>query len=78
MPIIRRLSLAIVLLSAAACGNPRTEANVAQALQDAGSEMNSLKGDIAQLQQDMDSLRTVVAKQDSLLTRIATVTNVPK
>ena len=75
---LTRIVLAIALLSAAACGNPRNEANVAQALQDAGSEMNSLKGDMAQLQQDMDSLKTVVAKQDSLITRIATVTNVPR
>jgi len=75
---LTRILLAIALVGPAACGNPRNEANIAQALQDAGSEMNSLKGDIAQLQQDMDSLRTVVAKQDSLITRIATVTNVPR
>ena len=42
----------------AACANPRTEANVAQALNDAANEISGLKNDIAELQTQMDSLRT--------------------
>ncbi len=71
------MGAALVAL-AAGCANPRTQANMAQALQDAASEMNTLRNEIAQLQTDMDSLRTVVAKQDSLLTRVAAVTGVPR
>ncbi len=74
---IRWIAVALAAL-AAGCANPRTQANMAQALQDAASEMNTLRNDIAQLQTDMDSLRTVVAKQDSLLTRMAAVTGVPR
>ena len=61
----------------AACGNPRAEASTAQALSDAASEINGLKNDLAQLQGDMDSLRTVIAKHDSTIARIAAVNNIP-
>jgi outer membrane murein-binding lipoprotein Lpp len=77
MRTIRWTTAAFVAL-ATGCANPRTQANMAQALQDAASEMSTLRNDIAQLQTDMDSLRTVVAKQDSLLTRMAAVTGVPR
>ena len=54
----------------ASCTNPRAEAAVAQALNDAANEIGGLKNDIAQLQTDVDSLRQVVARQDSAITRI--------
>jgi outer membrane murein-binding lipoprotein Lpp len=54
----------------AACGNPRSETAVAQALNDAANEIGGLKNDIAQLQTDVDSLRQVVARQDSAITKI--------
>ena len=60
----------------AACGNPRNEQAVAQALNDAANEIGGLKSDIAQLQTDLDSLRTVVARQDSTITRI--VAGIPR
>ena len=60
----------------AACGNPRSEAAVAQALNDAANEIGGLKNDIAQLQTDVDSLRQIVARQDSTITRI--VAGLPK
>ena len=61
----------------AACGNPRTEAAVAQALNDAATEISGLKSDISDLQMQMDSLRTIVAKQDSTISRIAAVNHIP-
>ncbi len=62
----------------ASCANPRAEANMAQALNDAASEIGGLKSDIAQIQTDLDSLRTVVAKQDSIINRIAAANNIPR
>ncbi|HEX4684299.1 MAG TPA: hypothetical protein VH277_16390 [Gemmatimonadaceae bacterium] len=62
----------------AACSNPRTEANVAQALQDAANEISGLKNDLADLQTQIDSLRVTVAKQDTLIGRIMTVNNIPR
>jgi len=67
----------LATVTIAACANPRTEANVAQALNDAASEISGLKSDIAALQEQIDSLRTVVIKQDSTISRIAAVNNIP-
>lgn len=61
----------------AACANPRTEANVAQALNDAANEISGLKSDVAQLQVQIDSLHQIVMKQDSTIARIAAVNNIP-
>ena len=61
----------------AACGNPRTEANIAQALNDAALELSALKNDIAQLSTEIDSLRTALIKQDSTISRLAAINNVP-
>jgi outer membrane murein-binding lipoprotein Lpp len=66
----------IAVVPVAACANPRAEANVAQALSDAANEINGLKNDIAQLQTDVDSLKQVVARQDSTITHI--VATMPK
>lgn len=68
----------VAVFGSSSCANPRTEANVAQALSDAASEIGGLKNDIALLQNQMDSLRTVVAKQDTIVNRIAAVNNIPR
>lgn len=76
-----RLSYSIAALGAiavlASCANPRTEANVAQALNDAATEISGLKSDISDLQIQMDSLRTILIKQDSTISRIAAANNIP-
>ena len=81
MRTLRRRALAAAFVVAApmfaSCGNPRTEANVAQALNDAALEISGLKNDLAQLSTQLDSLRQVVAKQDSTISRIAAVNNIP-
>jgi hypothetical protein len=69
---------AAVVLSAASCANPRTQANIAAALSDAADEISGLKNDIAQLQTQLDSLRATVAHQDTLINRIAAVNNIPR
>jgi hypothetical protein len=69
---------AAVFAGFAACASPRTEANVAQALNDAANEIGGLKSDLANLQTEMDSLRMTVAKQDTLISRIMAVNNIPR
>ena len=73
---LRLLLVSSAALFSASCGNPRSEAAVAQALNDAANEIGGLKNDIAQLQTDLDSLRNVVARQDSTITRI--VAGIPR
>jgi septal ring factor EnvC (AmiA/AmiB activator) len=74
-----RCSSAAALLSAAtSCANPRAQAAIVQELNDAASEISAVKGDVAQLQNDVDSLRQVVAKQDTVISRLVEVTHVPR
>ena len=67
-----------VALSAAGCTNPRTEAAMVQELNDAATEIGAMKSDIGQLQNDVDSLKLVVAKQDTVISRLVEVTHVPR
>jgi hypothetical protein len=70
--------LAAALLAAlASCRDPRVEANVAQAMIQVGTEISGLQQDYAVLQSEVDSLRSVVARQDTLITRLATLANMP-
>ncbi|HXD48776.1 MAG TPA: hypothetical protein VN600_08385 [Gemmatimonadaceae bacterium] len=82
MQAVRRLAAlclaALGLAAASACVNPRTQAATAQALDDAASEIDGLKGDVAQVQADLDSLRQVVAHQDTVINRLAALNNVPR
>jgi len=67
--------LATLLLSS--CRDPRAEANIAEAMVQVGTEMSAMRQDYAVLQNQVDSLRMVVARQDTLLTKLATLANVP-
>jgi len=75
LPVLALASLLVVL---SGCVNPRAEANVAQALNDAANEMAGLKNDLATLQTQLDSLREIVAKQDTVIGRLAEVNHVPR
>lgn len=68
----------VLLVFAAGCSNARTTANMAQAMNDAANEISGLKNDLADLQTQLDSLRTIQAKQDTLITRIMAVNNIPR
>ncbi|HVX42073.1 MAG TPA: hypothetical protein VHB25_21110 [Gemmatimonadaceae bacterium] len=73
----RLLLLALVLLGASGCMTPRQQAMIAQELTDAADQIGDLRSDVAQLQSDVDSLKLVVAHQDTLIKRIAAVNGVP-
>lgn len=69
----------MILLAAlfAACRDPRAEANIAQAMTEVGTQLNSMQQDYAILQSELDSLRQVVARQDTMLARLASMAGVP-
>jgi hypothetical protein len=70
----------IVLLAAAlisSCRDPRAEANIAEAMMQVGTEISAMRQDYALLQSQVDSLRGVVARQDTLIARLATLANMP-
>jgi hypothetical protein len=68
-----RLALALGLLALTACSRPDSAATVStgQALIELSDAVNDVRQENAVLQEQIDSLRLVVARQDSLVTRLA-------
>lgn len=65
---------AILLVS---CRDPRAEANIAMAMTEVGLSVNQLQQDAAELQWQVDSLRQVVARQDTIIDRLASHVGLP-
>ncbi|HKW46800.1 MAG TPA: hypothetical protein VJN70_05125 [Gemmatimonadaceae bacterium] len=74
---MRRISLLLSITLLASCRDPRAEANIAEAMMQVGTEVSALRQDYAALQNQVDSLRAVVARQDTLITRLASLANMP-
>lgn len=74
----RRCLLVAALASAAGCRSPQSDAYLLEQLKQMGDELNASRQQAADLQAQLDSLRTVVAKQDTLLTRLAGMAGVPR
>ena len=69
-----RLILALALTASiafGACTPQPTDVNTAQQLVDIADAMNALRNENAILQDQIDSLRTVTARQDTIITRLA-------
>jgi hypothetical protein len=74
----RRCVLVAVLVSLAGCRSPQSDAYLLEQLQQMANELNASRQQAADLQTQMDSLRAVVARQDTLLTRLAGMAGVPR
>lgn len=74
---VRRLLLVFLSLALIGCRDPRAEANIAQAMIDVGTQIASMQQDYAILQHELDSLRTVVARQDTTISRLASLAGLP-
>lgn len=72
-----RFLAAAVALTLAGCRNPRTDANMADALMQMSAQLSSIQQDYSILQSQVDSLRLVVAHQDSVVARLASLANLP-
>jgi prefoldin subunit 5 len=57
--------------------NPAADAATAQALTEIAERLAALQQDNAELQQQVDSLRAVVTRQDSVVKRLANLAGVP-
>lgn len=69
---------AATLIALAACRNPQADAYLSEQMRQMGDELNSARQQTAQMQADLDSLRGVVARQDTLLTKLAGMAGVPR
>jgi hypothetical protein len=74
---MRPLCVLLAALVLSSCRDPRAEANIAEAMVQVGTEMSAMRQDYALLQNQVDSLRAIVARQDSLLARLVTLANMP-
>lgn len=72
-----RLSTFAVLAFVCSCRDPRAEANIAQAMIDVGTQLTAMQQDYSILQSEVDSLRQVVARQDTSITRLASMVGLP-
>jgi hypothetical protein len=74
----RQWMLVAALASVAGCRSPQSDVYLIDQLKQMADELNASRQQAADLQAQMDSLRTVVAKQDTLLTRLAGMAGVPR
>ena len=74
------LSLAAILMiaSTSGCRSPQADAYMAEQLRQMADELNAARQQQAQIQSELDSLHTIVARQDTLLTRLAGMAGVPR
>lgn len=81
MPSVLRPAVAcaviLLVLVAAACPPSPTDIHTAEMLFDLSDALNGLRQDIALVQDQVDSLRLAVARQDSLISRLAQSAGVP-
>jgi hypothetical protein len=72
-----RLLTAATCLFLTACRDPNAEANFAQAMIDVGDQLTAMQQDYAILQTQLDSLRNAVARQDTIIVRLASMAGLP-
>jgi hypothetical protein len=74
---MRKCSVVLIALLGLSCRDPRAEANIAQAMTDVGTQISAMQQDYAILQSEVDSLRGVVARQDTIIGRLASMAGLP-
>ena len=74
---LRPFAAVIGIFLLTSCRDPRAEANIAEAMVQVGTELSAVRQDLAVMQEQVDSLRGVVARQDTLITRLAALANMP-
>ena len=74
---MRRVMLPLCAVLVASCRDPRAEANIAQAMMEVGTAISTMQQDYGLLQTQLDSLREVVARQDTIILRLASHVGMP-
>jgi hypothetical protein len=74
---MRKRFVVFIALLTLSCRDPRAEANIAQAMTDVGTQLTAMQQDYAILQSQVDSLRGVVARQDTIIGRLASMAGLP-
>jgi hypothetical protein len=72
------LGIAAFALAAAGCRSPQADTYILEQLRQMADELNASRQQAADLQTQLDSIRLIVARQDTLLTRLAGMAGVPR
>jgi hypothetical protein len=75
--LLRRTALPLVILAVVGCRSPKADAAIAEQLQQMADELNAVRQDNAATVEQLDSLRLLVARQDTLLRQLAGMAGVP-
>ena len=76
--VLRIGTITVSLALSSGCRSPQQDAYLIEQLRQMADELNASRQQTADLQTQLDSLRFVVARQDTLLTRLAGMAGVPK
>lgn len=74
---VRAAGMAAFAGALTGCTTPKAQANMAQAINDAGTAVAQMQEDLSDLQSSVDSLRLVVAHQDTIIAKLANLANLP-
>ena len=76
--LVRAASIAAALALSTGCRSPQQDAYLVEQLRQMADELNASRQQTADIQTELDSLRVVVARQDTLLTRLAAMAGLPR
>jgi hypothetical protein len=76
--LVRVAAVGAALALSMGCRSPQQDAFLIEQLRQMADELNASRQQTADIQTELDSLRAVVARQDTLLTRLAGMAGVPK
>jgi septal ring factor EnvC (AmiA/AmiB activator) len=76
--LVRGGCIALALALSAGCRSPQQDAYLVEQLRQMADELNASRQQTADIQTQLDSLSVVVARQDTLLTRLAGMAGVPR
>jgi peptidoglycan hydrolase CwlO-like protein len=73
----RILSGLAIIVMTAGCTNAKIQADLMSEIQRAADELNAQRQDMAVLQEQVDSLKFAIAKQDTLVRKLANLAGIP-
>jgi hypothetical protein len=76
-PRYMRSLILMSLAMLAGCSNPSANVDLAQQLQEMGDVISETRGETAQLRVELDSLRGVIARQDTVIRQLSSMAGVP-
>jgi len=74
---LRAAAVLAIVIVCAACPASRADVAMSEQIIQLGDGLNDLRQDNAALQQQVDSLRLIVAKQDTVIRQLANLAGVP-